>query len=224
MSNVVAQQTRPFNMALMNFILIAAILCSFAMKSANQAAYGSSTKEDIEYDLENNYPCILTIDSELLFGYLNTTGTKFSTPLSLAVHFRQLEKGASWSESSLYEKVWYKRGQPIGLKRFALLPAEKDMVVYVKDNPLIYENADSIANLVVRLSLDAAIKQSRLLAIYTPYEHFNHLADAFARMDFDKLSTVGIGDKLVFVHIYSYPKGAEVYLYHKKSGSLRTLQ
>jgi hypothetical protein len=223
MSNVVAQQTRPINTALMNLILLAAMLCSLSMNSPGQAAFGSSTKEDIEYDLENYYSCILTIDSELLLGYLNAT-EKFATPLSLTVLVRQLEKDGSWSAPSIYEKVWYKRGQPVGLKRFASLPTQKDMVAFIKDTPLIYDNADSIANLVLRLSLDAAIKQSRVLAVYTPYDHFNHLADAFARMDFDKLSTVGIGDKLVFVHIYSYPKGAEVYLYHKKSGSLKTVQ
>lgn len=193
--------------------LVALLVCLISVPSV-----GSEEELPLDQQLQSTSPWIIDVDTSLLRPYLQYSGSAMYNPLVLRVTYKKRNQDFTWEPQTKYEDLWYKNGNPIGLRRYSQLVVQQDGVIYVQPSQLLRESPNApkaIGNAIARIVLDVlTTKVATLRTAYVPKDIFEETISELSNLGFSQFST-GSKGRTVMIHLTSYPQGFDLYLRHR---------
>lgn len=161
------------------FVLSLLFVCS-------SAAYSQDVDDEIETEIDwaGRFTHVVDIKTESLANYLRNSRNSFDNLIMARVNTRP----ASESKSNKYEVIWYRKGDPVGLRRLSGLsfraPQRIALHVLHANQPAGDDDVKAAANVCLRLYLELYGKGMAPSAIVVPRQSFNSFVQRMNQLNF----------------------------------------
>ena len=148
--------------------------------------------------LDQRYDWVIHLTPETHKEYLNYTGSRLHPITNVKAYFRVTPRLAPGhvDKTAHYEDLWYHDATPIGCRRYSQLTISNGWqgAVCLDGNDSAMENTGALANAIVRLMLDAALRTGSTTVALVPPGMVQQISNElgrfnFARTDDDTLDT-----------------------------------
>jgi hypothetical protein len=199
------------------------VMAAFSLFVLAPNAISERADQTIESILTSQYDWIVSIDVSCSPQYLEfPTSSLTGLDLCSATFQESASKYALRGltapvlPSCTYEQFWYHNGRSIGMRRQCKLPSRVDThgVLYFRSsaNNGIFNQAQSVANCIAHLFLEAGLDKSAVAAAVVPDSAFDRVCDSLAAYGFYPVQPE-TRRKHLTLRLLSYPKSVERFLY-----------
>ena len=163
----------------MCFLLLSAFffVCS-------QSLADEDDETDTEIDWSARFTQVLDITTEHLVNYLRNDKNGYDNLVLARVNSQTLKDNAT----KKYEVIWFRKGDPIGLRRFNGLkfqaPQKVALHVHHASLPADDDEIKAAANACLRMFLDLNAKTMSPSAIVVPKQSFNSFVQRMNQLNF----------------------------------------
>jgi hypothetical protein len=141
-------------------------------------------QQDTEIDWKARFTQIVDVKTEHLDQYLKNSKSGFDRLILARINTQPPEA----NNPSKYEVIWYRKGEPIGLRRLGDFPFKAPQQVALRvahGTPPVDENeVKAAANACLRLFLDLNAKTMSPAAIFVPRSSFNPFVQQMNQLNF----------------------------------------
>jgi len=204
--------------------LLLALLCivTAAPVRAEMAA------PDQEKIIKRQFQWVFYVDMDALPQVMNYKGSTLTPVVRFVVTYVRTNSflGRNYQAASpiKYEELWYCNGQALGQRRFGDVfpgPMEQGCIYFRAmhgDDSLCTYTKD-VSDCMVRLVMDTYVKHSIMAGAFIPIGCFDQIASDLGLYNFFlmEVATGGMGENMS-LHLQSYPKGSDKYLYYNDTG------
>jgi len=189
-----------------------------------QPADAEMAAPDFEKMMKRQYQWIFYCDMDVMPQYMNYKGSPESPIVRFVITFVRTNSFLSRNTPSntpiKYEELWYHDGQTLGMKRYGDIypgPMEQGAIYFraMHGTDSVCNYTKSVANAMVRLTMDTYMKRSIMAGAIVPIDCFDQISSDLGFFNFFlmEVATGGIGENMS-LHLQSYPKGKDKYFYY----------
>ena len=186
------------------FLALAFALCSclFANESAN-----AEVKINLQdKHLENECDWAMYLDVQQVQKF-NTEGSTLRPLSKVRISYRSFpraDRSQQDAKSQTLQEYWYKGRVPIGSRRYAnpKFPLEGLGIIVLGKVDRKNNQADAIANVLLRLMIDLQFKNISTSIVWVPEDNFDDIAAALTYYNFCTESSLSTGKRLS-IHLAS---------------------
>lgn len=165
---------------------------NFARKSALALIIAVSTAHaalaQSDDFLQSQFAYSLIVTTHKVNHYLNYQGSGLHGIIQANVI---LDKKA-------YQKLWYYRGKPLGMRRRFKLAVDPDSLgaIVLRDIDGGADGVTTAANIALRLATEARVKGQTIAAVFVPDEYYGDVMNEFTRYNFGTKPSTEEGQQL----------------------------
>ncbi len=210
------------NRAVKGLSLLVSLLMFFFLPVVSSVAQDDEPIDDFSDDTMNKrYDWVIMADTTELKDFLKYPGSGLHPVSKVKVYYRLTprfgrERG-SYAPVA-YEELWYHECRPIGCRKTHSLDIDSGQqgVLHFRPNKNFGNSHCAVANAIVRLMLDAGLKQAMVSCVYVPADIFDQVQSDLGQFNFfpyELKPETGIRSTMHIV-LLSQPTGRESSLFY----------
>ncbi len=165
-------------------ILTASLLQCFIVSPPVAISQDDDDQQDTEIDWKARFTQIVDVKTEQLDEYFKNNKSGFDRLILACISTQPPEA----KTTSKYEVIWYRKGDPIGLRRLGEFsfkaPQQVALRVAHAKSPVDENEVKAAANACLRLFLDLNAKTMSPAAIFVPRGSFNSFVQRLNQLNF----------------------------------------
>jgi len=175
-----------FNKVLSNLLRAFPLFVLSLLFACSSAVYSQDEDDEIETEIDwaGRFTHVVDIRTEALANYLRNSRNSFDNLILARINTRSPAE----NKSSKYEVLWYRKGDPVGLRRLGGLsfraPQKIALHVIHANQPAGDDDVKAAANVCLRLYLELYGKGMAPSAIVVPRQSFNSFVQRMNQLNF----------------------------------------
>jgi hypothetical protein len=204
-------------------LLFAALFLTLLSPCRSMAAQNSDDDIDDFADdtMNQRYDWVITADTTPMKNFLGYPGSGLHPVSKIKVNYRltpRFGRERASYDPVAYEELWYHECKPIGCRKMHQLglDAGQQGVIYFRPAKEVGDNHCAVANAIVRLILDACLKQAMVGGVFVPAEIFDQVKSDLGQFNFFPYEIQPDTGIRATMHIFlqSQPTGREASLFY----------
>ncbi|MDZ4836605.1 MAG: hypothetical protein SGJ27_22740 [Candidatus Melainabacteria bacterium] len=196
-------------------VILSLLVCYQTITSA--AAF----EEDFgERGLNIGNDWVIYVEAKNKKEFLNYKGSHLNPITNLRVIYRKTPRHSSDADITprTYEDLWYHQGRALGSRRYCKLEIDetKRGIVIFRNSEDAVREPRAVANSIVKLTVELALKNVVCLGFVVPKEMYNDVILDLAHFGFTNKPTLKLGGMQTSIYLMSNPSGLETDLYFQK--------